>query len=210
MSREDRGPRCQRGFNRWNGRCHFGRPDRVHAMKKNTSVMFCAAVLQISLTAGCASTGKDDGLHYMLIAPKEMKHELASCRAVDHRLRQVDSIRWSLREDGAELETDFEQMVQLTLASAAAIAIAVPMISIAYPDPNLILMPYFAAYTDQGDTLTGLRSVRKRVESGEITELEGIEALTGLLDNLCPVSDPNLYRLSDDHSDPETAEDHPR
>lgn len=191
-----------------------------------TYIMF----VHLLLLTACAGTRHDVKLHYPPIKPEEFKTELYNCEAIDHRLRQIDSLRWSMREDGIELETSFQQMVQLSLASAAALAIAVPMISIGYPDPNLIFLPYAGAFTEpdllkrtdalliallakreelhcpphsecviqnkHGDTLTSLRSVRQQIESKKINESDGIEELTDILDNLCPVYDPDLNRLS--------------
>lgn len=70
-----------------------------------------------------------------------------SCDTIDFRLRQVDSIRWSLRQDGTELETDFEQLVQLSLATATSLAIAIPLLTV-YPDPTLALIPFAGAFGD--------------------------------------------------------------
>lgn len=195
-----------------------------------TYVMF----VQLFILTACTGTRHDVNLRYPPIKPEEFKTELSNCEAIDHRLRQIDSLRWSMREDGVELETNFQQMVQLSLASAAALAIAVPMISIGVPDPNLVLLPYAGAFTEpdllkrtdalliallvkrqelqcsphsecaiqneHGDTLTRLRSVRQQIESKNISESVGIKELTDILDNLCPVYDPSLNRLSDTDS----------
>ena len=50
-----------------------------------------------------------------------------------------------MRKDGVELETEFEQMVQLSLATASAIALAPLAIT---SSPDIIVMPYTFAYTN--------------------------------------------------------------
>ena len=171
--------------------------------------------------AACSGAGTYSQLHYPMIQSTELNMGSADCGGLDHTLRQVDSIRWSMREDGAELETEFEQVVQLSIATAAAIAIAVPLASVAYPEPTLIALPYALAYSapdnlkradalliallakreelqcpahyecamqnGHSDTLLNLRTVREQVEANEMPEVEGIQKLTRLLDNLCPV-----------------------
>ena len=112
----------------------------------NRSVVFFA-VLHVSALTACAGVGDDRNLRYPVIQPVELKKEFTDCDALDRYLRQVDSLRWSVREDGVELETEFEQIVQLSVATAGAIAVAVPLISMAYPDPTLMILPYAIAYT---------------------------------------------------------------
>jgi hypothetical protein len=73
------------------------------------------------LLIACAGTGSHSNLRYPIIDPTALKVGSADCDGLDRYLRQVDSIRWSMREDGVELETDFEQVVQLSFATAAAI-----------------------------------------------------------------------------------------
>jgi len=149
---------------------------------------------------------------------KDVDNQTDSCSNLDHYLEQVDSIRWSMRQDGVELETDFEQMVQLSLATASAIAL-LPL-AIGATSPDILAMPYAAAYTnpdklkradallialmdkrrdlhcpphlrcaitgDEYDTLFRLRSTRIKVDSGEISEKQGIRDLTNILDRMCP------------------------
>jgi hypothetical protein len=181
----------------------------------------------VSLLATGGAVGVVSNLRYPIIKPAELKLESTDCDNLDRYLRQTDSIRWSMREDGIELETEFEQIVQLSVATAAAIAVAVPLISIAYPEPTLIALPYAIAFSgpdnlkrtdalliamlakreelqcpphpecvirgEQSDTFTSLRNVRELVEKKELTEREGLEQLTALLDNLCPVGSRYLH-----------------
>lgn len=109
--------------------------------------LVAVAFLHVFLVTGCTGVSVDGELRYPIIKPAELNVGITDCDHLDHHLRQVDAVRWSMREDGIELETNFEQMVQLSLATAAAIAIAVPLISIAYPDPTLLFLPYGAAFT---------------------------------------------------------------
>jgi hypothetical protein len=51
-----------------------------------------------------------------------------------------------MRQDGIELETDFEQMVQISLATVAAIAL-LPVFTVTY-DPTILALPYAGVYTD--------------------------------------------------------------
>jgi hypothetical protein len=191
--------------------------------------LLAVAFLYVLLVTPYAAVGKERGLRYPIIKPTELNIEIVNCVQLDRRIRQVDAIRWSMREDGIELETNLEQMVQLSLATAAAIAIAVPMMAVGAPDPQLVALPYAATFTgadklkltdalliallsqreelicpphpecviqsDRGDTLTNIRSMRERVESKEMREFEGLQELTMLLDNLCPVGDISLERL---------------
>jgi len=107
-----------------------------------------AAFILVAVVSGCAGSGGEAGLRYPLFNPEDYKDKSNNCEQLDHYLRQVDAIRWSMRQDGVELETDFEQVVQLSIASVAAIAIAVPMVAVGAPEPNLVAMPYSIAYTE--------------------------------------------------------------
>ena len=174
-----------------------------------------ATALVIFLTSGCATTEKE--IQYPFFKVKDMKDQANDCASLDHYLQQVDAIRWSMRENGIELETEFEQMVQLSLATAGAIAIA----PVSLYTPELIVMPYGFAYTnadklkradaliiallrkrqelgcephsrclitgDHSGTLFKLRDTRERVESQKISDQTGLSEVTELLDNLCPV-----------------------
>jgi hypothetical protein len=113
-------------------------------MHRHFFIVLFPAVLLIA----CAGTGSHSNLRYPIIDPTALKVGSADCDGLDHYLRQVDSIRWSMREDGVELETDFEHVVQLSFATAAAIAIAVPLASVGVPSPTLVALPYAAAYTE--------------------------------------------------------------
>jgi hypothetical protein len=110
------------------------------------SLAFCA-LLYVSVLTACGGVSGEINLRYPVIEPTELKSEFTDCDSLDRYLRQVDSLRWSVREDGIELETEFEQIVQLSVATAGAIAVAVPLIAIAYPDPTLMILPYAMAYT---------------------------------------------------------------
>ena len=166
--------------------------------------------------AGCGTP--QTKIRYPMFDVKDVGKRVENCGQLDHYLQQVDSIRWSMRQDGVELETNFEQMVQLSLATAGAIAL-VPAFALTY-DPTILMIPYAGAFTDPDrlkradvllialldkrhdlqcpphlrcamasddfDTLDNLRGVRSRVESGKITEKQGIHELTKLLDGLCP------------------------
>jgi hypothetical protein len=82
---------------------------------------FLIVLFPAVLLIACAGTGSHSNLRYPIIDPTALKVGSADCEGLDRYLRQVDSIRWSMREDGVELETDFEQVVQLSFATAAAI-----------------------------------------------------------------------------------------
>jgi len=200
-------------------------------MKTSPRKLVLLAILQVGLLAPSGGVRGDSNLRYPIIEPTELKIVHTDCDSLDRYLRQIDSLRWSMREDGTELETEFEQMVQLSVATAAAIAIAVPMISVGTPDPMLVALPYGIAYTaadrlkqidalliamlskrkelacpphpgcairdDQSDTFASLRSVREQVENKKLTEREGLEKLTALLDDLCPVGTRYLQCLGD-------------
>jgi hypothetical protein len=104
------------------------------------------ALVLFILLGGCAASPGQPALNYPVpdnVVPDEQE---ADCEIIDYRLRQIDSIRWSLREDGAELETEFEQLLQLSVATAATIAIAVPLITV-FPDPTLLLLPIASTYS---------------------------------------------------------------
>ena len=171
----------------------------------------------IWFSTGCATPEKK--IQYPSFNAKNLKGQADDCASLDHYLQQVDSIRWSMRKDGIELETEFNQMVQLSLATAGAIALA----PVALYTPEVVLMPYAFAYTnadrlkladalliallskrkqlncephsrckitgDHSGTLFKLRDTRERVESGKTPEQIGLSELTNLLDNLCPVGD---------------------
>lgn len=163
--------------------------------------------------AGCSTQAP---IHYPKFDPDEVSDRVYDCSSIDYAIQQVDSIRWSMRQDGVELETDFEQMVQLTLATVAVVAYAVSTSSI-IPEAN----PYDIAFTDADrlkkadalliallnirrelncplltrcrlspqniDTLSHIESIRSKVESGEMSEKQGIEELSKSLDGMCNV-----------------------
>ena len=182
---------------------------------------YMALLTVLICLVGC--TTNKSGLRYPQFDPRQHEALILDCKSLDASLRRVDSIRWSMREDGVELETSFEHLVQLSVASAGAIAIAVPMVAVGVPDPTLMALPYAVAYTsadnlkladalliaflsrredlqcpphpecviDDGpdNTLAQLRTVRKRVEAGDLGEQDGLDAVSSLLDALCPVGD---------------------
>lgn len=174
-------------------------------------------LLVVLFTSGCATSEKQ--IQYPFFDARNLKGQAEDCGKLDHYLQQVDSIRWSMRKDGIELETRFEQMVQLSLATAGAIALA----PVTFYTPQMFLSPYGMAYTnpdklkyadalliallskrqqlgcephsrckitgDDSGTLSKLRDTRKRVESGKTPEEVGLSELTSLLDDMCPVGD---------------------
>lgn len=178
----------------------------------------------ISIAAGCGTTEKK--IQYPFFNVEDIKGQADGCANLDRYLQQVDSIRWSMRKDGIQLETEFEQMVQLSLATAGAIAMAPALLY----TPDLVLMPYGIAFTnadrlkradallialmtkrqqlgcephprcmitgDDSGTLFKLKDTRKRVESGEASEEKGISELTGLLDNLCSEGEPVTEKIN--------------
>lgn len=104
-----------------------------------------AAILSINLiVAGCSAPEKK--IQYPFFDVEDFKGKAGGCTNLDRYLQQVDSIRWSMRKDGVELETEFEQMVQLSLATASAIAVA--PLAISTVTPELLAMPYASAYTN--------------------------------------------------------------
>lgn len=117
-------------------------------MNGRTDRAALAAIIPLLAVAACGGPGGQKNLQYPYIRPQDLSVESVSCGGLDHYIRQVDSIRWSMREDGFELNTDFNQMVRFTAATAAAIAIAVPLITIGIPDPTMLALPYAAAHTD--------------------------------------------------------------
>lgn len=190
-------------------------------MRVTLRTLVLVTFLNMGLLAAPGDARGESSLRYPIIGSADLNIEYTHCDSLDRYLRQVDSLRWSMREDGVELETEFEHMVQLSVATAAAIAVAVPIIAAGIPDLTLAALPYGIAYTaadnlkkidalliamlakrqelqcpphpeciirdDDSDTLASLRNVREQVENKEITEGEGLETLTALLDNLCPV-----------------------
>ncbi len=112
----------------------------------NRRELLLLALLCHALVSGCSSTGTKSGLIYPTFRLSDSNIETTSCAGVDRNIRQIDAIRWSLREDGAELESDFSQMVQLSLATASAIAM-IPVFTLTY-DPTILILPYAASYSD--------------------------------------------------------------
>jgi hypothetical protein len=96
------------------------------------------------LVAGCSAPGIK--ILYPMFDVKDVNNQADNCANLDRYIQQVDSIRWSMRKDGVELETEFEQMVQLSLATASAVALA--PLAIATTTPDLLIMPYAVAYTN--------------------------------------------------------------
>jgi hypothetical protein len=110
---------------------------------KTLSIPITALSLVLVL-AGCSTQEKK--IQYPFFRVKDIKGQADDCDSLDRYLQQVDSVRWSMRKDGIELETKFEQMVQLSLATVGAIAVAPAAYYTATPE--LVVMPYTIAYTN--------------------------------------------------------------
>jgi hypothetical protein len=111
--------------------------------RHGTAVNFPRLVPLLICTAMVAGCGGQVRLEYPMFDTKHVGERTRTCDEVDHYLQQVDAVRWSMREDGAELETDFEQMVEVTLATAAAI-VAVPAMVLG-ANPTFAIDAYSAA-----------------------------------------------------------------
>ena len=115
----------------------------IASQRKRLVMKAVIIALLVLLLPACAT---DSSIRYPTFLALGVAERAKDCESLDQYLRQVDAVRWSMREDGVELESRFAQVVQTTLATASAIAL-VPVVAYSY-DPTILALPYAATYTN--------------------------------------------------------------
>lgn len=155
---------------------------------------------------------ENPAITYPTLQPEFVTKRTNDCASLDLTLRQVDAIRWSMRTDGAQLDTSFKKLERTALSTALFLGVSI--VSAGHYPPSAFLTGEEARGLQAADallialmtkreqlgcgpaqhcrlqpanfdTLAELRSIREFVENGQVLEQDALHQITGLLDDLC-------------------------